>query len=239
LPRPFAAPSFADETPPDRDGLRRVTGNWRPGRRAFLAAAGCASLLIPVGARGQASGSRRLKLKNVNTGETFAGPYRDVAGPIPDAIADLAILLRDHHVNKIGPVSIATLDFLADVLDAVGQTSASILSAYRTPETNARLIAFGAAENSQHLLGRALDISLDSHLAEAEIAARQMDRGGVGWYPRSRFVHLDSGPPRSWEMDGAGFGGLLAGGSPGRPLTVRQRIALQRQLARRALLARQ
>jgi uncharacterized protein YcbK (DUF882 family) len=238
LPRPFGAPSLADETPLDRDGSRRVTSEWRPGRRAFLVAAG-ASLLIPVGARAQASGIRRLKLKNVNTGETFDGPYRDTAGPIPDAIADLAILLRDHHVNKIGPVSIATLDFLADVLDAVGQTRASILSAYRTPETNARLIAFGAAENSQHLLGRALDISLDSHLAEAEIAARQMDRGGVGWYPRSRFVHLDSGPPRSWEMDGTSFGGLLAGGSPGRPLTVRQRIALQRQLARRAFLARQ
>jgi len=238
LPRPFEAPSLADETPPDRDGSPGVTGDWRPGRRAFLVAAG-ASLLIPVGARAQALASRRLKLKNVNTGETFDGPYRDAAGPIADAIADLAILLRDHHVNKIGPVSIATLDFLADVLDAVGQASASILSAYRTPETNAKLIAFGAAENSQHLLGRALDISLDSHLAEAEIAARQMDRGGVGWYPRSRFVHLDSGPPRSWEMDGAGFGGLLIAGAPGRPLTVRQRIALQHQLARRAFLTRQ
>ena len=215
-----------------------MTGDWRPGRRAFLIAAG-ASLAMPLPARAEVVSNRRLKLKNVNTGETFDGPYRDAAGPIPDAIADLAILLRDHHVNKIGPVSVATLDFLADVLDAVGQTSAAILSAYRTPETNAKLIAFGAAENSQHLLGRALDISLDNHLAEAEIAARQMDRGGVGWYPRSRFVHLDSGPPRSWEMDGTGFGGLLASGAPGRPLTVRQRIALQRQLARRAYLTRQ
>jgi uncharacterized protein YcbK (DUF882 family) len=206
----------------------------------LLIAAG-ASLLMPVRAGAQVLAGRRLRLKNVNTGETFDGPYRDASGPIPEAIADLAVLLRDHHVNKIGPVAVATLDFLADVMDAVGQTTASILSAYRTPETNARLVALhlGAAENSQHMLGRALDISLDTRLGEAETVARRMGRGGVGWYPQSQFIHLDSGPPRSWEMDGTGLDKLLVAGGNGRLRTVTGRIALQRQLARRAFLARQ
>jgi uncharacterized protein YcbK (DUF882 family) len=71
---------------------------------------------------------------------------------------------------------------LADILDAVGETKATILSAYRTAETNALLArtTFGAAEASQHIYGRALDFNLGSKLADAMAAARAMRRGGVG-----------------------------------------------------------
>jgi len=179
-------------------------------RRELLIATG---LSILLGGRAAASPSvpRRLRLKNVNTGETFDGLYRDKTGPIPNAISDLAHFLRDFHVNKIGPVDVGTLDFLADVLDATGQSSASVLSAYRTPETNARLRAtmFGVAEKSQHLYGRAIDVSMD-RLNDAETIARKMARGGVGWYPRSHFIHLDTGPLRNWEQDGMGLELLLA-----------------------------
>ena len=224
--------------------IREGAGRHR--RRALLIAAGVC-VLVPVCVLGQPLVGRRLKLRNANTGETFNGFYRDANGPILEAMADLAVLLRDHHANKIGPLDIATLDFLVDVLDAVGQTSAVVLSAYRTPETNAKLAAtmFGVAEKSQHILGRAVDISLDSRLVDAEIAARRMKRGGVGWYPRSQFIHLDSGPVRSWELDGSGLDTLLAGRplelirrAWGHPPTVSDRIALQREMARRELLAR-
>jgi uncharacterized protein YcbK (DUF882 family) len=156
-------------------------------------------------------------------------------------MADLTLLLRDHHVGKTGPLDVATLDFLADVMAAVGQTRATVLSAYRTPETNAKLarLGFGVAERSQHIYGRALDVTFDRGLIEAERAARSMRCGGVGWYPRSHFIHLDTGPLRYWEMDGTGFGTLLAGGRPlGRPRTVAERMALHRALARREFLAR-
>jgi uncharacterized protein YcbK (DUF882 family) len=188
----------------------RIMDRIAPSRRELLIATGL-YIFFGGGARASLSVSRRLKLKNVNTGETFEGPYRDESGPIPSAISDLAQFLRDFHVNRVGPIDIGTLDFLADVLDAVGQTTASVLSAYRTPETNAWLRAtrFGVAERSQHLYGRAIDVSLDGRLVDAETAARRMARGGVGWYPHSRFIHLDTGPLRSWVVDGDGLDRVL------------------------------
>ena len=144
----------------------------------------------------------------------------------------------------MGPLDVGTLDFLADVMDGVGVGNASVLSAYRTPETNARLRAtmFGVAEKSQHLYGRAIDVTFDRKLLDAETIARRMARGGVGWYPRSHFVHLDTGPTRSWEMDGGGLDRVLSAsaGDIGRgsgavhqaPLSVADRLARHRALAR-------
>jgi uncharacterized protein YcbK (DUF882 family) len=188
-----------------------MSGLVTPSRRELLLAAG---VCVLFGARAAAEPSvpRRLRLRNANTGESFDGPYRDADGPIPSAIADLATLLRDHHANKIGPVHVDTLDFLADVMAAVGAPEATILSAYRTPETNAMLATYivGVAEKSQHLLGRALDVTFGGSLAAARTAALKMARGGVGWYPASNFIHLDTGPLRSWERGGSGIELLFA-----------------------------
>ena len=190
---------------------------------------------------------RRLHLVNPHTGETFDGPYRDRNGPIAGALEELNLFLRDFHSGSETRMDIGVIDFLADVLDAVGETRATILSAYRTRATNEMLARtiFGVAENSQHLYGRALDVSLGGKLFAAMTAARAMRRGGVGWYPHSDFMHIDSGPVRNWTLDGTGFENLLrfdghrlrfAGAH--RPTTVAQRHTLQRQLARAEFLAR-
>jgi uncharacterized protein YcbK (DUF882 family) len=208
-------------------------------RRELLLAAG----LCVVGGLGAAAAPlaapRHLKLKNVNTGETFDGSYRDGSGPIPAALEDLVQLLRDHHANKTGPLDIAALDFLADVMTATGQGSALILSAYRTPETNAILARtrFGVAEKSQHMYGRALDVSFDRRLADARNAARLMRRGGVGWYPSSHFIHIDTGPMRNWELDGSRLDALLIGRKLGPNAPVAARMARLRALAWREHLA--
>jgi uncharacterized protein YcbK (DUF882 family) len=197
---------------------------------------------------------RRLRLANANTGETFDGTYRDANGPIAPVIDELCVFLRDHHSGEKTQMDVGVIDFLADLLDAVGATRATILSAYRTPETNAMLArtTFGVAEHSQHVNGRALDLRLDSRLADAMNAARAMQRGGVGWYPHSGFIHIDTGPVRNWTLDETGLDNLLLfDGShlrldgrgwlvsgPDRPLTVGQRLTLQRQLARAEFLAR-
>ena len=203
---------------------------------------------------------RRLDLVNAHTGENFDGPYRDDQGPIELAMDELSHFLRDHHSGQRIAIDVGVIDFLAAVMEAVGATRATILSAYRTPETNAMLArtTFGVADNSQHLYGRALDIRLESRVEDAMQAARAMQRGGVGWYPHSGFFHLDSGPVRNWTLDGQGLdrlllrlrdflarGGLsvsqrgeLLAGRARRPLKVNQRLALHRVLAKAEFLAR-
>ena len=209
-------------------------------RRDLLLATGI-SILLRGNAFALPIGGRRLTLKNAHTGETFSGPYRDATGPLPSAVSDLATFLRDFHVDKNGPVDIGVLDFLADVMAAINQSGATVLSAYRTRETNDRLRAttFGVAEQSMHLYGRAIDVTFDQHLGGAEQAALAMKRGGVGWYPDSHFIHLDSGPTRSWELDGGDFDRLLAPLRPGHIPTVRERLARAHALARQEFLLRQ
>jgi uncharacterized protein YcbK (DUF882 family) len=203
---------------------------------------------------------RRLRLVNAHTGETFDGAYRTDQGPIQRVVDELCIFLRDHHSGETTQMDVGVLDFLADVLDAVGESKATILSAYRTAETNAMLARtmFGVAEHSQHIVGRALDIRIDTRLADAMTAARAMQRGGVGWYPHSGFIHIDTGPVRNWNLDERGLDGLLVfegrqlrfvgrsldgggqvlGGGAWQPLTVPQRLQLERRLARAEFFAR-
>jgi uncharacterized protein YcbK (DUF882 family) len=218
-------------------------------RRLFLALAS-GLLVTPWRARAVPTipALRRLSLLNAHTGESFDGPYRDARGPITMAMEELSYFLRDFHSGRSIAIDVGVIDFLAAVMAAVGAPRATILSAYRTPETNAMLARtmFGVAENSQHMYGRALDISLDARLPEAMDAARAMRRGGVGWYPHSNFMHLDTGPVRNWTLDEGGLGNLLLFDGTSwvpfsgahHPLTVADRLALQRQLARAEFLAR-
>jgi hypothetical protein len=118
---------------------------------------------------------------------------------------------------------------------------------------------FGVAEKSQHLEGRAIDITLDKNLSPAAKVARKMSRGGVGWYPDNHFIHLDSGPIRNWIVDyserttvagqGDTKGGRVfhvfqprkiaeSGKALKRPLNVKERLQLQRAVARRQATAR-
>src|SRR5258708_2127891 len=148
---------------------------------------------------------RSLRLINPHTGETFDGAYRDDAGVIPSAVADLSVFLRDFHSGEVIAMDMGVVDFLAAVMDATGQSEATVFSAYPTPETNEKLArtTFGVAENSPHIFGRALDVHFGSKLAEAMAAARTMQHGGVGWYPHSAFMHIDTGPVRNWDLDEA------------------------------------
>lgn len=213
---------------------------------------------MPAPARALAPPSlRRLKLHNANTGESFEGPYRDDSGPIAAAMEELSHLLRDHRSGARIAIDVGVVDFLAAAMEAVGASRATVLSAYRTVATNRMLAntSFGAADNSQHLYGRALDVRLETRLHDAMEAARAMQRGGVGWYPRSGFIHLDTGPVRNWTLEGQGFDSLLSrlqqliakaglnlpkevvAGRARRPLTVRQRLALHRTIARAEFLS--
>jgi uncharacterized protein YcbK (DUF882 family) len=224
--------------------------------RRFFLAASAGVFTMPWRPSAAPAAPRRIKLFNTHTGETFDGSYRDEHGPIASAMDELSTLLRDHHSGERIAIDVGVIDFLSAVMDSVGASRASVLSGYRTVATN-RMLArttFGVADNSQHLYGRAIDIRLDSRLEEAMEAARKMRRGGVGWYPRSGFIHIDTGPVRNWTLDGQGFDGLLArlqqliaksGLSPRlvsarahHPLNVRERLALHRVIAKAEFVAR-
>lgn len=204
---------------------------------------------------------QRIHLVNAHTNEVFDGVYRNEDGPIPSVLTDLSEFFRDFHANQTHAMDVAVLDFLSAVMAASGQTSATILSAYRTPETNESLskTTFGVAENSQHLYGRALDVYFENDLEKTMQTARKMQRGGVGWYPHSHFMHIDSGPVRNWDLEEPGLGSLLVAGRRwrfnskgelvteshghtkvlrGRVTSVRQRLARLHQLARAEFLQR-
>jgi uncharacterized protein YcbK (DUF882 family) len=226
-------------------------------RRRFLALASGA-LALPRPARASVP-LWRLNLVNAHTGERFDGPYRDADGPIRSALDELSYFLRDHHCGQRIEIDVEVIDFLAAVMDAVGAVRATVLSAYRTLETNQLLArtTFGVAEHSEHIFGRALDIRVETRLEAAMQAARAMRRGGVGWYPNSGFFHLDSGPVRNWTLEGSGFerqllrlqqllakGGLSISehgemllGSARRAPSAAQRLALHRTIANAATLA--
>jgi uncharacterized protein YcbK (DUF882 family) len=189
-------------------------------RRFLLSAAGLLSApLYRASAAPVVSGWFRLRLLDAHTGDAFDGVYRDAQGPIPRVMDELCVFLRDQHSGRMTNIDVGVIDFLANVMAATGQTSAIVLSAFRTRETNAMLArtTFGVAENSQHLYGRALDVRFATRLPDALAVARAMRRGGVGWYPHSGFIHLDTGPVRNWDLDNEGLQDLLIA-SRGTPL---------------------
>src|SRR5215472_8743357 len=181
-------------------------------RRFLLSGAGLLSApFYRASAAPVPSGWFRLRLLDARTGTAFDGIYRDAQGPIPRVMDELCVFLRDQHSGRMTNIDVGVVDFLANVMTATGQTSAVVLSAFRTRETNAMLArtTFGVAENSQHLYGRALDVRFASRLPDALAVARAMRRGGVGWYPHSGFIHLDTGPVRNWDLDNEGLQDLL------------------------------
>jgi uncharacterized protein YcbK (DUF882 family) len=182
-------------------------------RRFLLRAAAGLAVTSPLAAPAMpvASAGFRLRLLDTLTGAVFDGVYRDADGPIARVMDELCVFLSDHYSGRMTHIDVGVIDFLADVMAATGQTSAVVLSAFRSRETNAMLArtTFGVAENSQHIYGRALDVRFAGRLADAMSVARAMRRGGVGWYPHSGFIHLDTGPVRNWDLDEDGLQDLL------------------------------
>jgi len=176
-------------------------------RRVFLRNATLASLSLTGGARaGAAAGAglqpRSLSLIHTHTGERLTATYSDVNGYVPEALGRINRFLRDFRTEAVHPIDVRTLDILHDLQVMTGHEAPyEIISGYRSPQTNAALRrnSTGVAEHSFHTQGRAIDVRLAGFsTSQLHALARSMRRGGVGFYPRSDFVHLDSGPVRFW-----------------------------------------
>lgn len=195
-------------------------------RRAFLGvgAAAAASVLLPARVLGEGSMAaagaapdvtlppparapieRRLSFFNTHTGERLRIAYCCDGEYQPEALEQINYILRDHRANEIKAIDPNLLDLLHE-LGGVLETDQPyhVISGYRSPHTNGVLrarggAATGVATRSLHMVGKAIDIRLPGvKLNNLRAAARSLELGGVGYYPSSNFVHVDTGRVRFW-----------------------------------------
>jgi uncharacterized protein YcbK (DUF882 family) len=149
-----------------------------------------------------AARERALHLVHRVTGEAFRDVYFADGRYLPEARARIDGLLRDWRSGATAPIDPALLDALHALAGRLGRDRpVEILSGYRTPETNLLLReeGFRPARSSLHMEGRAVDLRIPGvPLGKLRRAALALGAGGVGYYPRSGFVHLDTGEVRRW-----------------------------------------
>ena len=173
-------------------------------RRGFLgvAAGAVAGLIAPKMTFGQPMNPRVLRFNHTRTGEKIAIEYWKGGSYEAESLGVINHLMRDFQTGDVHPIDPSLLDFLHDLAGVTGTRAPfEIISAYRSPATNAALRsnADGVARNSLHLKGQAIDIRLaDVSLPQLHRAAIATRRGGVGYYPDSHFVHVDTGRVRTW-----------------------------------------
>lgn len=177
-------------------------------RRGFLglaaAGAGLALGMLPGARLAQAAvpGARRLRFYSLHTGEQLSTVFWQDGRLVPDALAAIDYHLRDFRTGDVRPIDPGLLDLLHRLSSLMDyQEPIHVISGYRSPKTNAMLAKRSnrVAKNSYHLRGRAIDIRLPERgLGELRRAAQGLACGGVGYYPKSDFVHVDTGPVRTW-----------------------------------------
>jgi uncharacterized protein YcbK (DUF882 family) len=175
-------------------------------RRHFLicAASGLALLNSQrLAARPASLPERKLKLYNLHTGEHLSATYWVEGEYIQSELAAINKILRDHRTGKIEKIDNRLLEQLFVLQNDVEYYgSYHIISGYRSPQTNAGLRDndnTGVAKRSLHMQGRAVDIRLPGvELKHLRQAALNLHNGGVGYYPKSNFIHLDTGRARFW-----------------------------------------
>jgi len=200
--------------PPSRPASRsrelqagRLTARIRALLRSVVFA-GAASLLVstvPAAASSAATSTPAnwLELYNTHTNETLRVTFRDATGFIPAAVEQLNQIMGDHRSGQQTTMDPQLFVLLVDLAAAAGADPCyDIISAFRAAETNEKLRTNGGgqARNSQHIEGKAIDVRLKGvPTTRLRDLAVSLERGGVGYYPKSDFVHVDTAHVRYWE----------------------------------------
>ena len=172
-------------------------------RRTFVTAlaVGAPLLLHPSMAQARRR-SRALSFRHTHTGESLAVDYAVDDEYVPEALESLNRLLRDFRTGDRHPIDPHLFDLLHSIRERTGSTQPfHIISGYRSPATNTMLRQHseGVAGGSLHMKGQAIDIRLPGvPLRQLRGAALDVRGGGVGYYPASDFVHVDTGRVRQW-----------------------------------------
>ena len=163
-----------------------------------LAAAG--AVIKPADVR--AADARQLSFYHTHTRRSLEVVYYANGEYVDSALDDINRFLKDFRTGEVTAMNPQLLDLLHDLRSELGSIEAyEVISAYRSPKTNEMLRSRsgGVAKNSQHLHGKAIDVRLtDVPIAELRRVAYNLQRGGVGYYEASDFVHLDTGRFRTW-----------------------------------------
>lgn len=190
-----------------------MSDRYQLSRRSFLGlgAAAVAGALVPStafgapAARTTLAAERDLSFFHTHTGERLTTAYCSGGEYVAPALNDVNVLLRDFRVNQIKPIDPALLDLLFELNGVLGTDQPfHVISGYRTPQTNAMLQErggshSGVASHSLHIEGKAIDIRVPGiRLEHLRDSAKSLKVGGVGYYPGSNFVHVDTGRVRYW-----------------------------------------
>jgi uncharacterized protein YcbK (DUF882 family) len=175
----------------------------RPSRRGVLRL-GLAGAVCLSGISGpaRAAAPRALALHSLHTGESLDAVYWSDGHYVPEALARIDCVLRDHRTDEIHRIDRRLVDLLGALRGELGTREPfQVISGYRSPATNAWLAATtgGVSRRSLHVEGMAIDIRAPGvPLTALRAAAMALGGGGVGFYPASGFVHVDVGRVRSW-----------------------------------------
>ncbi|NIR31849.1 MAG: DUF882 domain-containing protein [Gammaproteobacteria bacterium] len=184
--------------------LTEPFGHYRIGRRRLLqlTTAGTLATLAPRVLAHQGVPERSLSLHNLQTDERLKAVYWAEGHYIPSELEAINYLLRDFRTEEVMEIDPELLDLLYALRTSVdSKASYYVISGYRSPETNAMLAEHIArvAKHSYHIVGKAVDVRLPGReLEQIRRAALALKRGGVGSYASSDYLHLDTGPVRSW-----------------------------------------
>jgi uncharacterized protein YcbK (DUF882 family) len=152
--------------------------------------------------KASAADERQLSFYHTHTRETLQVTYAVDGEYIDSALSDINSFLSDFRTGDLVAIDPDLLDLIYDVRASLGTNATfEVISAYRSPKTNAMLRgrSDGVAKNSQHVLGNAIDVRLrDIPSSDLRDAAIALQRGGVGYYKGSDFVHIDTGRVRRW-----------------------------------------
>ena len=170
-----------------------------------LGLAGMLATVVPLGLPSTGHAARntwRVAFRHGHTGESFNGVYRVGDKYLPEAFERLNYVLRDFRTGEVFPMDPRVIDIISIVQKKAAQREPlEVLSGYRSPKTNAglRRNTSGVAKNSFHMYGQAIDMHINGFRTQKlRDIARNLRAGGVGYYPRSDFIHVDTGSVRSW-----------------------------------------
>jgi uncharacterized protein YcbK (DUF882 family) len=175
-------------------------------RRGFIARlgllGGAAATMRAGSTRADTANVRSVSFVHTHTGEKLTAAYWQDGEYQAEVLQQVNHVLRDFRTNEVHAIDPALLDVLFELRTKVGSERAfEVISAYRSPKTNEMLrqSSNGVAEHSMHMLGKAIDVRLESFpTARLAEVARSLRRGGVGYYRASDFVHVDTGRVRYW-----------------------------------------